>query len=231
MSLVYYKFKKTLDELLLSYEIIFIDDGSIDSTFQILKKLKMGNNTIKIIKFTRNFGQSAAFKAGFDIASGDFAITIDGDLQYDSRDIKLLWEAAQQKIDVTCGWRQIDSLSMRVKMLPSSIANLLGAIIFGMKIHDSSCSFRAYSKSFYKNLHLPKGLHRFIPILAKLKGKTIKEVKVLCTQRRKGASKYNFLKFPIAVKDAVLLKIAELFLAGSYQYLFKKNDFVIDECA
>lgn len=226
--LLYYRLKEAVSELCLSYEIIFVDDGSIDNTYQLLRNLRSKDDKIIIIKFLKNFGQSAAFAAGFNIASGDFAITIDGDLQYDPKEIVLLWEIAQQGTDVVCGWRQTDNIYASLHRIPSIIANSLGAIIFGIKVHDFSCSFRAYSKTFYKSLYLTEGLHRFIPVFAKFKGMNIKEAKVSCVQRHKGVSKYNFLRFPVVIKDAIFLKAAELAFSGSYKHLFKKNNFVIE---
>lgn len=228
IALLYHKLKIVLNRLSLSYEIIFIDDGSTDNTYQILKNLKSTDERLIIIKFIKNFGQSAALVAGFNFASGEFAITIDGDLQCDSQDITLFLEELRRGADVICSWRQTDNLYVLIKRMPSIIANFVGAFIFGLKVHDFSCSFRAYSKTFYKKLYLADGLHRFIPILAKFKGMTIREVKVPCLLRNKGVSKYSSLRFPKVIKDAILLKIIELFFNKSCKYLFKKTNFIID---
>ena len=212
----------------LSYEIIFIDDGSSDNTYQLLRNLKLKDDKIIIVKFIRNFGQSAALAAGFNIASGDIAITIDGDLQYDPRDIALFLEKIQQNVDVVCGWRQGRRSSLLIRRAPSLLANFIGVFIFGLKTHDFSCSFRAYKKKFYKKLYLADGLHRFIPILAKFEGLAAMEVKVVCKPRVSGMSKYSFSRFPIVIKDAIFLKITELVFNKSCDHLFRETNFIID---
>lgn len=229
--LLYHKLKNVLNSLSFLYELIFIDDGSMDGTRHLLKKLKLSDREMLVIRFTRNFGQSAALAAGFDIASGDFAVTIDGDLQCDPADIPRFLEGLKQGADVVCSWRQTDNPYLFFRRIPSLMANFFGARLFGLKVHDFSCSFRAYSKSFYKNLRFGKDLHRFIPVLAKFEGMVIKEVKVPCLRRNKGVSKYNYLRFPKVIKDAILLKVSELFFNKSCNYLFKEAVFAIDPYA
>lgn len=226
--LLYRKLKDGLNNLPFLYKLIFIDDGSTDRTFDLLKKLKLSDRELAVIKFTRNFGQSAALTAGFDIASGDFAITIDGDLQCDPQYISLFLEELERGADVVCSWRQTDNPNLLIERMPSLIANFFGAFIFGLKVHDFSCSFRAYSKAFYKKLYLADGLHRFIPVFAKFESMTIREVRIPCMRRNKGVSKYSYSRFPKVIKDAVLLKITELFFNKSSNRLFKKENFVID---
>ena len=226
--LFYKKLKGSLIKLPLSYEIIFIDDGSTDKTYQLLKELRASGEKIMIIKFTLNFGQSAAFAAGFDRAAGDFAVTIDGDLQCNPQDIALLLEALQQGADVVCSRRPAENLYLFVKRIPSIIANFFGVLIFNLKVHDFSCSFRGYSKAFYKKAFLANGFHRFIPILAKFEGMDIREVWTSLTDREKGSSKYNSSRYPKVIKDALLLKITELFFNKSLTRLFKKACFTID---
>jgi len=227
--LLYQKLRQALRNQFLLYEIIFVDDGSTDGTYQLLKKLKSSDDKIIIVKFVRNFGQSAAFAAGFNIASGDLAITLDGDIQYDPEDIaQFLGKVREEGVDIVCGWRQADSLFMLIRRCPSIIANFIGSILFGLEIHDFSCSFRAYRKNCYKSLFLGENLHRFIPIIAKFNGMVIREVRVRILPRRRGLSKYSALRFPRVIKDALLLKISELFFRKSYEHLFKGADFIID---
>lgn len=228
VPLLYQKLKYALANLALLHEIIFVDDGSTDGTYKLLKELKLSDKEITIVKFKENFGQSAAFSAGFSIASGDFCITIDGDLQCSPLDISRFLEVLEQGADVVCSWRRIDSLSQLIKRMPSLTANFLGTFMFGLKVHDFTCSFRGYSRSFYKKLCLADGLHRFIPIFAKFESMCIKEVKISCAKRKKGASKYTFLRFPKVIKDALFLKITEMFFDKTYSRLFKKADFIID---
>lgn len=226
--LFYRKLKDSLASLTLSCEIIFVDDGSTDKTYQLLKELKASAENMMIIKFTRNFGQSAAFAAGFDVASGDFAVTIDGDLQCNPLDIVLLLGVLQQGVDVVCSRRQIKNPCLLIKRMPSIIANFFGVFMFNLKVHDFSCSFRGYSKAFFKKVFLADGFHRFIPILAKFEGMAIGEVNTSWVDREKGSSKYNSSRFPKVIKDAILLKISELFFNKSLVHLFKKASFTID---
>jgi glycosyltransferase involved in cell wall biosynthesis len=229
IRLMYYKVKAVINELSSPSEVIFIDDGSTDRTYQILKDIKSCDKKLTIIKFIKNFGQSAALAAAFNIASGDIAVTLDGDLQYDPADINVFLEnILNKKADVICGWRRSNKLSLLIKRLPSFIANFIASSIFGIGIHDFSCSFRAYKKDFYKKVFLADGLHRFIPILAKFQNKTIEEIKVSISPRMSGRSKYTYLRFPRVIKDAIFIKICELFFDRSCKYLFKKTNFIID---
>jgi glycosyltransferase involved in cell wall biosynthesis len=227
--LFYKKVKDSVVKLPLLYEIIFIDDGSTDSTYQLLKGLRNSGEKIMIIKLVENFGQSAAFAAGFERASGDFAVTIDGDLQCNPQDISLLLRVLQQGADVVCSHRHTRNLRLLLKRTPSIIANFFGVFIFNLKVHDFSCSFRGYSKAFYKNVFLADGFHRFIPVLAKFGGMSIKEVSISWKEREEGSSKYNSSRFPKVIKDAMLLKITELFFNKSLSRLFKKANFKIEE--
>jgi len=226
--LLYHRLRRVLDNLSILYEIIFIDDGSTDGTYQLLRKLKLSDENIIIVKFIRNFGQSAAFIAGFSIASGDPVITIDGDIQYDPEDIVLFLEKIRHGADIVCGWRQTNSLPLLIKRCPSITANFIGSLLFGLRVHDFSCSFRAYKKNCYKGLTLRKGLHRFIPVIAKFNGMVIEEVKIPVSPRKRGLSKYSFLRFPKVIKDALLLKITDVFLSKPPEYLFKDADYIID---
>lgn len=228
ISTVYHRTKETLDKLALPYEIIFVDDGSTDNTYQSLKRLELTDERLIIVKFVRNFGQTAALAAGFRMATGDIAITLDGDLQCDPMDIVLFLDAINQGADVVCSWRQANNLYLQILRTPSFIANYFGAFIFGLKVHDISSSFRAYKKGFYKKLYLKEGFHRFIPILAKFEGMVIKEVKIFATLRKRGVSKYTPLRYPMVIRDAIFLKISELFFNRSYKHLFREINYVID---
>jgi len=225
--LFYRKLKDSLSRLSLSHEIIFVDDGSTDKTYQLLNGLKTAGEKIMVIKFIRNFGQSAAFAAGFDAASGDFAVTIDGDLQCNPQDIVLLLGVLQQGADVVCSRRQTKNPYLLSKRMPSIMANFFGVCMFNLKVHDFSCSFRGYSKAFYKKVFLADGFHRFVPVLAKFQGMSIGEVKISWADREKGSSKYNSSRFPKVVKDAILLKVTEVFFNKSCKCLFKQAHFVI----
>jgi len=170
-----------------SFEIIFIDDGSTDETFQRCQKL----SPLKVIRFRRNFGQTAAFDAGFKHAKGKVIITMDGDLQNDPKDIPLLLEKIEDGYDVVSGWRweRKDPLS---KKIFSRGANLLRKFFVHDKINDSGCSLKAYRQECFEDLDLFGEMHRFIPALLEINGFKVVEVKVSHHPRLHGKTKYNW---------------------------------------
>lgn len=170
-----------------NFEIIFIDDGSTDKTAENCKNL----TPLKFIQFRQNFGQTAAFDAGIKEAKGDIIITMDGDLQNDPEDIKLLLEEMEKGYDVISGWRwqRKDSL---MKKFFSRVANLLRKILIKDNIHDSGCSLKAYKKECFDGVDLFGEMHRFIPAILKLSGFKVGEVKVSHHPRIHGKTKYNW---------------------------------------
>ncbi|HXG30329.1 MAG TPA: glycosyltransferase family 2 protein, partial [Thermodesulfobacteriota bacterium] len=172
-------------------EVIFIDDGSTDGTFDILSRLKKSNDNVRIIRFTRNFGQTAAMSAGFDYATGEIIVTMDGDLQNDPKDIPLLIEKIEEGYDIVSGWRVNRQDRLLSRKIPSRVANWLIGLMTGVKLHDSGCSLKGYRSHVVKNLRLYGEMHRFIPALASSRGARIAEVKVNHHPRRRGSSKYG----------------------------------------
>lgn len=170
-----------------SFEIIFVDDGSRDGTVKDCE----GLTPLKLIKFRKNFGQTAAFDAGFKNAEGEIIITMDGDLQNDPNDIPLLLEEMKKGFDVVSGWRfkRQDSFS---KKFFSRTANLLRKFFIDDKIHDSGCSLKAYKKECFDDVDLFGEMHRFIPALLELQGFKVGEVKVTHHPRVHGQTKYNW---------------------------------------
>jgi glycosyltransferase involved in cell wall biosynthesis len=194
-----------LDRCGQSCEMIFIDDGSTDGTFSALKNAHDKNTHIKIIKFRRNFGQSAALKAGFDHAKGDVVISMDGDMQNDPVDIPILLNKLENEdYDVVCGWRadRNDPLS---KKLISKIANLVRRNITSEFIHDSGCTFRAYKNECVKSLELYGETHRYIPAMLLWKGYRIGEVKVKHYSRKYGVTKYNWRRLIKGFLDLIVI--------------------------
>jgi glycosyltransferase involved in cell wall biosynthesis len=170
-----------------SFEIIFIDDGSQDKTLENCR----GLTPLKIIKFRKNFGQTAAFDAGIKTAQGEIVITMDGDLQNDPADIKLLLEEMYKGYDVVSGWRwqRKDNLLKRVF---SRGANLLRKILINDHIQDSGCSLKAYRRECFNDVDLFGEMHRFMPALLELQGYKVGEVKVSHHPRIHGVTKYNW---------------------------------------
>jgi len=169
------------------FEIIFIDDGSQDKTLENCR----GLTPLKIIKFRKNFGQTAAFDAGIKSARGEIVITMDGDLQNDPADIKLLLEEMHKGYDVVSGWRwqRKDSLSKRIF---SRSANLLRKVLINDHIRDSGCSLKAYRRECFKEVDLFGEMHRFMPAILELQGYKVGEVKISHHPRIHGVTKYNW---------------------------------------
>ena len=199
------RLKKELKTIKKSYEIIFVDDGSTDKTFHKIKEIKDKN--LKFIYHKKNLGLSAALSTGFKNTSGKIIVSMDGDMQNDPRDIKKLLKKLSKGYDVVCGWRYKRNDSLFVKNIPSKIFNLLIRFLFKLKIHDSSCTLRAYKRDSIKNLKLSEGMHRFIPLILAKKGYKIGEVKVRHYPRKHGKAKYNSPKrFFKGIADLVKLK-------------------------
>lgn len=175
----------------LSFEIIFIDDGSTDGSFEIIKKLNKKDDRVKGIRFRRNFGKSSALSAGFKLAKGDIVITMDADLQDDPVEIPRFIEMINRGYDVVSGWKKVryDPLS---KTLPSKLFNKLTSLATGVKIHDFNCGFKAYRNEVVKSLDIYGELHRYIPALAYSKGFSVGEIVVTHHPRKYGRSKYGW---------------------------------------
>lgn len=185
-----YKMIKEVMDKIGNYEIIYVDDGSSDKTFNILKELHKIDKNLKVIKFIHNFGQTQAMAAGFDYSKGDIIITMDADLQNDPKDIPILLEKMNEGYDVVSGWR-FDRKDKLEKRLPSKFSNLLVRYLTKVKIHDSGCSLKAYSKKSINSIKLFGEMHRYIPSLIAINGFKIGEVKVRHHKREKGVTKYG----------------------------------------
>lgn len=177
-----------------SFEIILVDDGSTDGTTYLLKQISEANPFIKTISFRRNYGQTAAMAAGFEMAQGDVLITLDGDLQNDSADIPALIAKLEDGYDVVSGWRKNRQDDLLSRKIPSMIANRLISKLTGVNLHDYGCSLKAYRAKIAKEISLYGELHRFIPALAGIEGARIVEMPVNHHARKFGKSKYNILR-------------------------------------
>ena len=187
------------------HELIFIDDGSKDNTYEILKNIQKKDSKLKIIKFRNNFGKSEALSKGFKQANGDIIITMDGDLQDDPEEIPRFIEKIKEGYDLVVGWKhkRQDPLS---KTIPSKFFNFLIRILTGVKIHDSNCCFKAYRKEVVKNLKIYGELHRYIPSLVNWKGFKVTEIKVKHHKRLHGKSKYGFSRLLKGFLDLLTIK-------------------------
>ena len=181
-----------LDDRDLAYEVIFIDDGSNDGSFELLESLHEEDSRVAIIRFRRNHGQTAAFAAGFDHAQGRYIVTLDADRQNDPADIpNLLARIEEGECDVVNGWRQNRQDSLLMRRLPSRIANWLIATASGVKLRDRGCSLRMFRAEVVQELHLYGEMHRFIPEMCSFAGFTLCEVPVNHRARVAGESKYG----------------------------------------
>jgi glycosyltransferase involved in cell wall biosynthesis len=189
------------------YEVIFVDDGSRDKTFDILKRNYHEDARVKIIRFRKNFGQTAAMAAGFEYARGEIIVSMDGDLQNDPTDIPKLLSEIEEGFDVVCGWRKNRQDKFWTRRLPSLVANWIMGKVTGVKIHDNGCSLKAYRASVIKNIALYGEMHRFIPAMTTLAGAKITEIVVNHHPRRFGKSKYGLGRIWRVVLDIVTVKL------------------------
>ena len=178
-----------LDNLGKPYEIISVDDASTDSSLEVLKELAAKYPRLRIVKFQKNSGQSAAFDAGFKLARGEVIVTMDADLQYDPRDIPRLLDRLND-YDLVCGWRKKRG-DPWLKRVSTKIANAVRNKLSGENIKDTGCSLKVFKRCFLVNLKMYKGMHRFFPTLLKLQGAEVCEVEVRHLPRKFGRSKYN----------------------------------------
>ena len=173
------------------FELIVINDGSKDDTKKILKRLSQSIAQLIVVNLRKNYGQTAAMAAGFDNASNDIIITLDGDLQNDPNDIPHLIEIINKGYDLVCGWRFNRKDKLLSRKIPSKIANKLIGLVTGINIHDYGCSLKAFKKEIIKDIKLYGELHRFLPVLANIEGAKIIEIKVNHRSRQYGSSKYG----------------------------------------
>jgi glycosyltransferase involved in cell wall biosynthesis len=201
------------DPLRVPYEMIFVDDGSGDRTFETLAVLHGEDARVRVIRFRRNYGQTAAMAAGFGAARGATVVSLDGDLQNDPADIPHLLAKLDEGFDVVCGWRKGRQDTLVSRRVPSAVANWLIAKITGVSIHDNGCSLRAYRAPVIKQVELYADLHRFIPALSTLTGARIAEIVVRHHPRRFGRSKYGLSRAWRVFLDLFLIKMLTGFAA------------------
>jgi glycosyltransferase involved in cell wall biosynthesis len=204
---LYQSLREACDPLSKTYEMIFVDDGSQDGTFDILEGFHRLDARVKVIHLRKNFGQTAAMTAGFTYAKGEVIISMDGDLQNDPADIPRLLSKLEEGFDVVCGWRRRRQDKFWSRRLPSVAANWLIARITGVRIHDNGCSLKAYQASVIKNVALYGEMHRFIPAMSTLAGAGIAEIMVNHHPRRFGKSKYSIGRVWRVALDIVTVKM------------------------
>lgn len=187
---LYLRLRNVLDSTQKEYELIFVDDGSRDSSFSLLKALHEKDFRVKIIQLRRNFGKAAALTAGFKQSQGQTVFTMDADLQDDPKEIPRFLDKMSEGYDLICGWkaRRRDPIS---KKLASKIFNIITSVMSGVKIHDFNCGFKCYRKEVIESIRIYGELYRYIPVLVAWKGFKIGEIKVEHHHRKFGKSKYG----------------------------------------
>lgn len=188
---------RVVNQQQLSYEIIFVDDGSKDSSWAVIEKLAAGNQNVKGIKFRRNYGKSPALHMGFEMAQGEVVITMDADLQDSPDEIPGLYNMIKQEgFDLVSGWKQKRYDNALTKNLPSKLYNYTNRAISGIKLHDMNCGLKAYKNQVIKSIEIYGEMHRFIPVMARAAGfEKIGERVVAHQPRKYGVSKFGWNRF------------------------------------
>jgi len=210
---LYKQIKIVLDQLSISYEIIVINDGSTDNSYQRIKEIAQNDSNFKIINFRKNFGQTAAISAGIDMSKGEIIIPIDADLENKPKDIPILLNKLNEGYDLVSGWRKDRwKEEFFTRRLTSFIANLLISKIVGLKLHDYGCTMKAYKKDIIKSIKFYGDMHRFIPAYAMWYGAKITEIYIDYEPRQYGKSKYGIGRTFRVLLDILTVKFLTNYL-------------------
>lgn len=202
----YEKLTSSMHKIGKKYEIIFVDDGSVDKSVELLSEIAQRDKSVKLVAFRRNFGQTAAMRAGIDHAVGDIIVFMDSDLQNESDDIELLLDKIEEGYDVAAGWRKKRHDKFFTRKVPSFFANHIIAWVTGVKLHDLGCSLKAFRADVLKKVKLYGEMHRFIPVHASWIGASIIEVPVRHHARKYGKSKYGMMRTFKVLLDLITIK-------------------------
>ncbi len=191
VTALYARLKQIMEQVGETFELVLVDDGSSDRTYKLLEEIAAVDSRVLVVKLRRNFGQTSALAAGFDHATGEYVISMDGDLQHDPNEIPNFIEKLAEGYDVVSGWRKerIDNFVLR--RIPSRCANWLMAKLSGVDIHDFGTTFKAYRREVIQNIPLYGEMHRFIPALASWYGASICEIPIRNVMRQRGKSHYG----------------------------------------
>jgi glycosyltransferase involved in cell wall biosynthesis len=200
-----------LEPLNIPFEMVLVDDGSKDATVPIARELASRDSRVRVVKFRRNYGQTAAMAAGIEHARGEVIVTMDGDLQNDPADIGLFLEKMDEGFDIVVGWRHKRQDKLISRKIPSMIANRLIGKVTGVPIKDNGCSLKAYRASLIKRIPLYSEMHRFIPAMASIAGPRIAEIKVRHHARQFGKSKYGISRTYKVLLDLMVIKTVASF--------------------
>ncbi|HPX60795.1 MAG TPA: glycosyltransferase family 2 protein [Deltaproteobacteria bacterium] len=206
IAALYNAITAALDSYDRNYEVVLVDDGSVDNSFNMLKGIAERDSRFKVIRFRRNFGQTAAMSAGFDAASGEIIIPMDGDLQNDPADVPHLIEKLNEGYDVVSGWRSDRKDTFVTRKIPSMLANALISKMTGVHLHDYGCTLKAYRREVLDGVNLYGEMHRFVPALASQVGAKVTEMPVRHHPRIHGVSKYGISRTLRVVLDLITVK-------------------------
>jgi glycosyltransferase involved in cell wall biosynthesis len=202
---------EAVEPLQISFEMVFVDDGSGDSTARRGEEIARRDSRVRLVKFRRNYGQTAAMAAGIEYARGETLITMDGDLQNDPADIQNFLEKMAEGYDIVVGWRHKRQDKMISRKIPSKIANWLIGKVTGVPITDNGCSLKAFRGSLIKGIPLYSEMHRFIPAMASIAGPRIAQIKVRHHARQFGQSKYGLSRVYKVLLDLMVIKTVSSF--------------------
>jgi glycosyltransferase involved in cell wall biosynthesis len=191
VTVLYARLKQVMEQVGDPFELVLVDDGSSDRTCKLLEEIAAVDSRVLVIKLCRNFGQTSALAAGFDNASGEFILAMDGDLQHDPNEIPNFIEKLEEGYDVVSGWRRQRVDNLLTRRIPSACANWLLARLSGVGIHDFGTTFKAYRREVIRNIPLYGEMHRFIPALAGWQGASICEIPITNLNRVRGKSHYG----------------------------------------
>ncbi|TSC90764.1 MAG: family 2 glycosyl transferase [Parcubacteria group bacterium Gr01-1014_2] len=212
LPILYEKIADIYKESFQNNEIIFINDGSTDNTQSVIEKLHSKDARVKAVQLRRNFGQTAAISAGFDIAQGEIIITMDADLQNDPADIPRLLDKINEGYDIVSGWRKNRKDKFLTRRLPSRIANFIISKLTGVYLHDYGCALKAYRKEALNGIRLYGDMHRFIPIFPSSQGFKVTEIAVIHHPRKFGKSKYGISRILKVIIDIATIQFFIKFL-------------------
>ncbi|MEK7662221.1 MAG: glycosyltransferase family 2 protein [Patescibacteria group bacterium] len=212
LFLLYEELKKTLSDIGLTNEVIFINDGSKDDSLNILGKIAAKDHSVKVIDFAYNFGQTAAMSAGIKASSGDIIIPMDSDLQNDPADIPKFLKKISEGYDAVSGWRKDRQDALFSRKIPSKIANWIIGLMTGVHVHDYGCSMKAYKKEMIQGVNLYGEMHRFIPAYVNWNGGKVTEIVVNHRARKFGSTKYGISRTFKVILDLVVVKFLSRYL-------------------
>ncbi len=218
LGVLYGEVCRALEPLQTSFEILFVDDRSTDRSLQVLLELRQQDPRVRIVRLSRNFGQTAAMAAGFDAAHGSIVVTLDGDLQNDPADIPRMVEQIHRGADIVAGWRKRRHDGLFLRRLPSLVANRLIAYITKTQIHDTGCTLKAFRRELLKNMRIYAEQHRFLPVLSRASGARVVELVVGHRPRRFGKSKYGISRALRVFLDLLSIQLITSFAGRPLQY-------------